>query len=329
MKVVFQYQGLLTERYKSKFLKNLPEEIQLVFMETRDQEKFLQEMEDADILVGYRITPELMERAKKLKHIQIPWTGFDNLGKEHLKGRNDITVSNSHANSLAIAEHGISLLLAAAKLLTQRDMGMRKGDWTSRYEEVNSVWLTGKTASIIGYGAIGKKMARMLKNGFGMEILAIKRHPDEEDDIAEFVGRPDQLQEVLPKSDFVIVAVPLTDETKGMIRDEHFDLMKSTAVLVNIARGPVIEEKALYDALAKGKIHSAGIDVWYNYPRGDQRIIFQNYPFEKLPNIVMTPHSAFKIVDREEVFVEDIIENIRRIFEGKPPINQVNLELGY
>lgn len=329
MKVVFQYQGLLTDKYKENFRKRVPEGIQLVFMETRDEEEFLKEIEDAEVLVGYRLTEELMQKAKKLKHIQIPWTGFDNLGKEFLEGRDHFTVSNSHANSLAIAEHGISLLLAASKLLTKRDMGMRKGDWTSRYEEVNSVWLTGKTALIIGYGAIGKKMGKMLKHGFNMKIQAIKRSPSPPDEIAEFIGNVDDLENVLPTADFVIVAVPLTEETRGLISKDQFSLMKSTAVLVNIARGPVVDEKALFEAL-KGKIiHSAGIDVWYNYPRGDQRTIFQNYPFEELDNIVMTPHSAFKVIDREEVFTEDIIENIIRIFEGREPINQVNLNLGY
>ncbi len=227
------------------------------------------------------------------------------------------------------AEHGITLLLAAAKLITQRDMGMRKGDWTSRYEEVNSVWLTGKTAAIIGYGAIGKKMGKILKQGFGMKILAIKRNQGGRDEVADFIGTREDLSKILPQADFIIVAVPLTEETRGLLKKEHFDLMKSSAVLVNIARGPVIEEEALYNALEQKKIHSAGIDVWYNYPRGDQRVIFQNFPFEKLHNIVMTPHSAFKVVDRETVFVKDIVENIRRIYEGKEPINKVDLNLGY
>lgn len=329
MKVVFQYQGSFSEAYKSTFRSGLPQEIELIFLDTNDEDILLREIEDADIFVGYRLSEEIVRRAKRLRHLQIPWTGFNNLGSEYLRDQPEITVSNSHANSLAIAEHAISLLFAAAKLITFRDRKMREGDWSTRYENVNSVWLTKKTACIVGYGAIGKKVAEMLKNGFRMKILAIKRHPTEPDGVAESIGGKSMLNEFLEQSDFVIVAVPLTKETEGMIGEEQFALMKPTAVIANIARGPVIDEKALFNALKSGRIHSAGIDTWYNYPKGEDRIVKQNFPFEELDNIVMTPHSAFKIVDREKVFVQDIITNIQRIYEGKPPINQVNLELGY
>ena len=327
MKVVFQYQGLLTDSYKRAVRDSLPREVEVVFIDRRDDDLFLREMEDADILVGYKLTPELMERARRLRHIQIPWTGFDNLGVEYL--RPGITVSNSHANSLAIAEHAVSLLLAAAKLLVMRDMGMRKGDWTSRYEEVNSVWLTGKKLLVVGYGAIGRKVARILRDGFGMEVTAVRRHGGDADGVASEIHDPSSLLEDVRVADFIVVAVPLTKETRGLINSGHFARMKRTAVLVNIARGPVVDERSLYEALRDREIHSAGIDVWYNYPRGDQRTVFQNYPFEELDNIVMTPHSAFKVMERERVFIGDIVENINRIYRGEDPINQVNLELGY
>ncbi len=329
MKVVFQYQGLISDEYKRTLEENLPEDVQLVFMENNEEEGLLREITDAEVFVGYKLTKPLIDTAKKLRHIQIPWTGFNDLGAEFLEGRDDITVSNSHANSQAIAEHAVALLLAASKLLTQRDRGMRSGDWSTRYEDVNSVWLTDRTTAIIGYGAIGKKVARMMKHGFNNRILAIKRTPLKSDDLAEFVGGMEDLDSVLPQADFVVVAVPLTNETRRLITAKQFELMRENTVIVNIARGEVIDEEALYSALKERKIHSAGIDVWYNYPRGEQRVVKQNYPFEELDNIVMTPHSAFKVEKRERVFLSDIVTNLQRLYEGKEPINRVYLELGY
>ena len=116
-----------------------------------------------------------MEKAKKLRHIQVPWTGSELLDFDLLKEYSNITVSNSHSNSLAIAEHAVSLLLAAAKRIPYRDSFMRKGDWSPRYNDVNSYWITGKTLGIIGYGAIGKKIGNILKKGFNMKIFAIKQ----------------------------------------------------------------------------------------------------------------------------------------------------------
>ncbi len=327
MKAVFQYQRLISENYKRTLREALPD-MELVFIEEIGKEPLLREIEDADILVGYSLFEELIERAKKLRHIQIPWTGFNNLGKEHLAGR-DITVSNSHANSLAIAEHAMALLLSASKLLSRRDGDMRRDDWSSRYEDIDSVWVTGRTTAIVGYGAIGKKVAAMMKHGFSNRIVAVKRTPAEPDGTAEFIGGMQDLNTVLPDADFVVVAAPLTEETRDLMSHEQFALMRRNAVLVNIARGEVVNEEALFNALKEHRIHSAGVDVWYNYPRGEQRNVEQNFPFKELDNIVMSPHSAFKIVDRETVFLEDIITNLRRIQQGKEPINQVNLDLGY
>jgi len=327
VKAVFQYQGLISENYKQILRENISE-MEFVFLEKSGDDMLIKEIGDADILVGYSISAEIMEAAKKLRHIQIPWTGFNRLGKEFLKDRN-VTVSNSHANSLAIAEHALALLTSAAKLITQRDHGMRVNDWSTRYEGVDSVWLTGKTTAIIGYGSIGKKVARMMKAAFNNRIIAVKRTKAEPDGIAEFIGGMEDLERIIPEADFILVATPLTEETKNLVNETHFKLMKKTAVLVNIARGEVVNEEALYLALKDKQIHSAGIDTWYNYPRGEVRIVGQNYPFFLLENIVMTPHSAFKILEREEVFLSDIITNLKRVANGEEPINQVNLELGY
>ncbi|MCE7735697.1 MAG: NAD(P)-binding domain-containing protein [Candidatus Heimdallarchaeota archaeon] len=329
MKVLFQYQGLITDQYKAFYRTNLPEDIELIFPSKGDTSKLLEHAPETDIFVGYSVTEEFLTKASKLKHLQIPWTGFNSLDAKLLENRPEITVSNSHSNSLAIAEHAVALLFAAAKLLPHRDSTMRKGDWSTRGNETNSMWITGKKFGIIGYGAIGKKVAKMLKHGFNMEILAIKRTPGEKDEFCDFVGGIGDLEHVIRESDFILIAVPQTDETNGLIGKEQISWMKEDVVLVNIARGEIVDEESLYLALKEKRIGAAGIDVWYNYPKSGEIKIQQNYPFEELDNIVMTPHSAFKVRDRVEIFAQDILQNIQLIYEGKTPINQVYLDLGY
>ncbi|MHA2244132.1 MAG: 2-hydroxyacid dehydrogenase [Candidatus Hodarchaeales archaeon] len=331
MKVLFslKVRGELRKCYQEF----VPENIDLIFPTEITEEILLELASDAEVLIAYQISQALLERATKLKHIQVPWTGSERLDFGLLKQYPHISVSNSHSNSLAIAEHAVSLLLAASKRITYRDSLMRKGDWSTRYNDVNSYWLTGKTLGVIGYGAIGKKAARILKNGFDMQIFAIKRYPKdiESEDQCDFIGGPDDLSYVLQKSDFILVSLPLTKETRSIIGKAELELMKDTAIIVNISRGAVIHEQAIYEHLKSNKKVVAALDVWYNYPkdRKDPKDIFQNYPFEELENVVMSPHSSFKISNREKSFTEDIITNISLISEGKPPINQLNLDLGY
>jgi phosphoglycerate dehydrogenase-like enzyme len=242
-----------------------------------------------------------------------------------------LTVSNSHSNSLAIAEHAVALFLTAAKKIVYRDTSMRRGDWSTRYNDETSQWLTGKTLGIIGYGAIGRKVARMMKEAFQMKILAIKKNPpDESPEEISFLGTIESLEYVISNSDYLLIALPLTDETRNMIGKEQLALMKFNAILVNIGRGEVIDEEALFNHLKDNKIAGAGLDVWYNYPKNRKKPeVNQNYPFESLPFLVMSPHSAFKVESREIPFAEDIIENLIIVSRGETPLNQLDLESGY
>ncbi len=328
MKVLFQYQGLMSEQYMQFFRSNLGNDIELIFSDQTNPDEIAQreDISEIEVFVGYTVSSALMKAATSLRHIQIPWTGFDRMDTS-LIDTSKITVSNSHANSTAIAEHAVALMLAASKLLILRDGKMRQGDWSTRSENVDSFWVTGKTLGIVGYGAIGEKVANML-SGFGMRTIGVRRHPEDNPN-AEYIVGTDRLDQVLSESDYLLVAVPLTDETRGMLGPNQLDLLKPECVIVNIARGPVIDEEALYTRLRDKKIGAAGIDVWYNYPSRGESTTMQNFPFEELDNIVMTPHSAFKIRDRVEEFAKDILKNIELCASGQSPINQVYLDLGY
>ncbi|MHA1977474.1 MAG: NAD(P)-dependent oxidoreductase [Candidatus Hodarchaeales archaeon] len=243
----------------------------------------------------------------------------------------NITISNSHSNSLAIAEHAIALFLSAAKKIVYRDATMRKGDWSTRYNDVTSQWLNGKTLGVVGYGAIGSKVARMMKQGFNMQVYALKKHPPlSQSEGVDFIGGLDSLDYVLENSDYLLLALPLTPETKGLITGRELALLKQNVVLVNVGRGDVINEQNLYEYMKKSELAAVGLDVWYNYPEDRKKpLVDQNFPFENLPFLVMSPHSAFKVESREIPFTEDIISNLLAIFNHKEPQNQVNLEFEY
>ncbi|MFW9928382.1 MAG: 2-hydroxyacid dehydrogenase [Candidatus Thorarchaeota archaeon] len=337
MKVLFgtKFSSNLIDYYK----KELPQSVDFITPDNYDEKSILELAPEVEVFIHYTVSKEFLEKAKNLKHIQVPWTGSERMNFELLKQYPNITVSNSHSNSLTIAEHAVALLLAVAKQLSYRDSLMRKGDWTPRYEHgMFSHSLIGKTVGIVGYGAIGQKSAKMLKNGFNMKVSAVKRNSMNypEDGIFDFLGGMEDLSKVLKESDFIIIALPLTPDTKGIIGQEEFKIMKEGAVIVNIARGPIIDEQALYENLKTKKV-SAGIDVWYNYPeRGvdftntdERKPVYQNYPFHELDNIIMSPHSAFKVKDIGLKTAEDILENLKLLSEGKKPKNLLNIEYGY
>lgn len=337
MKVLFgvKFSSRLITHYKN----HLPDEVEIIIPKEFKEEILLELAPDIDIYINYEVSSGFMKKAKNLKHIQVPWTGSEKLDFDLLKNYPHITVSNSHSNSPVIAEHAVALLLASTKRIVYRDSHMRKNDWTPRYEpKMYSYMVSGKKLGIIGFGAIGVKVAKIMKNGFGMKIHAIRKsiRNDEDEKLCDFLGTFDDLNTVLGECDFFILSLPLTKDTKGLISFNEFRLMKKDAVIVNISRGPIIDEKALYESLKAEKIIAA-IDTWYNYPENwvdfskaqRSQSVNQNYPFEELDNIIMSPHSAFKIEDIGNQTSKDIIENIILISKGRRPKNLINLDFHY
>lgn len=334
MKVLFCYriQPIVKEYFQSQ----LPEDFELIFPQKNDEQTLIRLITDVDVIVAYKVSEKELLAAKNLKHIQVPWTGTETLDFDLLKKFPKITVSNSHSNALVIAEHTVALLLASAKRIVRSDRMMREGNWSSRYDEENSSYLYQKSLGILGYGAIGKIVAKMVKTAFDMKILAIRRFPEktDPDGLYDYIGgqRKKDLEYVLKNSDYVLVSLPLTEETKDMIGENELNLMKPTAILINIARGSIINEKALYEFLKNKKIAVAGLDAWYNYPKDKKNPVnvFQNYPFRELDNVILSPHRAFKVHQRAEIVTaKDVIENLFLISKGEKPKNQLKMDLGY
>ena len=183
--------------------------------------------------------------------------------------------------------------------------------------------LAGKTVGILGYGRIGSAVARRAR-AFDMGVCAIRGRAGfdaaAED---ELIGGPEMLEEVLRRSDYVLVAMPANPATIGSIGAPQLALMRPGAFLINVARGAIIDEAALYQTLAAGRIAGAALDVWYRYPRGADPTRPAHLPYHDLPNVLMTPHISGATEGMLDARARVIAENIRRVAHGEMPLNLV------
>jgi phosphoglycerate dehydrogenase-like enzyme len=221
------------------------------------------------ILVAGRPRREHLTASPNLHALIIPWAGLPDETRELMLGFPHISVHNLHHNAVAAAEMAITLMLAAAKFIVPIDRTFRAHDWTPRYRPNPAVLLEGKTALVLGYGAIGRRVAGLCR-GLGMKVVAIRRRvPAMPHDIPDEIHPLDALHRLLPRADALIICLPHTPETDALIGEEELALLPPGAVLVNVGRGAVVDEAALYHALWNGTLYAAGLDVWYNYPAPD------------------------------------------------------------
>ncbi len=268
-------------------------------------------IENADILFVFqwRKAKKIISRMKNLKMIQSFSAGINHFNFEIIP-ENVVVCTNSGANAWEVAEHALALMLSAARKIPQKMEMMKDGEFPQMYE--NRI-LREKNVGIIGFGNIGQNLAKILEP-FNTKIYAINRSGKYGGKIKiEFIGTLNALNYILEKSHFVILALPLTRETEGLINRERLKRMKKDAILVNIARGRIIVEKDLYEHLLDNPKFIAALDVWWHY--GDD--FKQNYPFEKLENVVLSPHCAGIYEGWFEKGVEYAAVNIKRFIEGK------------
>jgi phosphoglycerate dehydrogenase-like enzyme len=243
-----------------------------------------------------------------------------------------VDLHNLHFNAVSTAEMALALLLAAAKHVAELDHRIRHGNWQWNDATHPTDTFPGKTALILGYGAIGRRLAPLLQ-ALGMQVIGVRRHaPDQpaQDGVALFGVA--ELWGLLPRADVLICLLPHTRETEGMLGTEELARLPHHSILVNVGRGPVIDEEALYTALAARRIRSAGIDVWYQYPKDDEERTHtypSRFPFHELDNVVMTPHRAGWLQSFEKLRVGALAELLNAAVEGRPLPNLVDKELGY
>jgi len=283
------------------------------------------------ILVAGRPEREHITASPDLRALIIPFAGVPPQTRALMRDFPRVAVHNLHHNAVAAAEMAVTLMLAAAKFILPNDRALRQHDWRPRYRSNPAVLLEGKTALILGYGAIGRRVARACR-GLGMDVVATRRTVSQDHD--EEVYPPEALHSLLPRADVVIVALPLTAETEGLIRERELALLPPKAVLVNVGRGPIVDEEALYGALRDGTLHAAGLDVWYKYPAGKSARSStppSTYPFHTLDNVVMSPHRAGsgRAQEMEQRRMAHLARLLNAAARGEEMPNRVDLEAGY
>ncbi|WP_044022996.1 2-hydroxyacid dehydrogenase [Bacillus sp. SG-1] len=265
------------------------------------------------------IDRELFEKSPNLKVVANLAVGFDNID---LKAANekDVAVCNTpDVLTDTTADLTFGLMMAAARRLIEADKYVREGKWKSW----SPLLMAGtdihhKTVGIIGMGSIGEAFARRAK-GFDMNILYHNRSRKPEAE--EVLGaKYASLEELLSQSDYVVCLAPLTPETKGLLQKEQFEMMKSSAIFINAARGPIVNEEALYRALVDGEIAAAGLDVFEKEP------IDKTHPLLSLDNVVALPHIGSSSVETRMEMMELCISNIKAVLEGGTPKTLVNKE---
>lgn len=288
-----------------------------------DTERVLQALTDADIVVGDWPPKADASSAPELKLMQRAGAGIDKLDRERIPP--GAYVCNVYKHSSAIAEHVFALLLAHQRNLLKLDANLRKGEWDHPRPPKGSVHdIRGSTLGIIGFGHIGQSLVPPAQ-GFGLDVIATKGSgpTDKLPEGVSFLGGPDDLGRVLEESDVIVVSVPLNDETRGLIGEREFNRMRDDAVLINVARGPIVEEEAFYKALETDTIGGAGIDTWYRYPNGGETVQPSQYPFGELDNVVLTPHVAGWSDQTARARYDVIVENITCVARGETPKNIV------
>lgn len=287
---------------------------------------------DTEILVHGFPEPGDLSASPSLRALVVPFAGIPPRTRRLLQDRPSIAVHNLHYNSAPTAETALALLLAAAKALLPLDRNFRTHVWTPPAGAGPAVLLEGRTALVLGYGEVGRRVARACL-GLGMRVIATRRRGPGRDGDIELFG-PEALPALLPRAHTMIICLPETTETAGMIGERELALLPNGAVLVNVARGAIVDEAALYRALKERHLHSAGLDVWYRYPPMADRKTGRpcppsKFPFHELDNVVMTPHRAGWSDETELQRSDSLAAMLNHAARGEPLPNRVDLTLGY
>lgn len=257
-----------------------------------------------------KVTKEIIDAGKNLKIIARAGAGIDNIDVEHAEKKGIRVICAPEAVATAVAELVIGLIISLARHIPRAEHAMKEGKWIKG--EIEGWELQGKTIGIIGFGRIGQKVARLAK-AFGMEIIVYELNSPQERLLKELDAELVPLEELLRKSDVITLHVPLTKETYHMIGKEEIQKMKKSVYIINTSRGPIIDEKALFEALKTGKIAGAALDVYEKEPPND-------FSPMKLPNVVCTPHIGAQTLEAQKyasiIVAQKIISILKHSIES-------------
>ena len=292
----------------------------LHFTEVRDREQLALHLRDTDVLVVSGLwNNDLLADAPRLKFIQSISSGTDQFGRDVLKQRSVRLASAAGVNAQAVAEHALALMLALSRRLPEARDNQQKATWrgmigdlTQREDELN-----GKTVLIVGMGRIGAKIAALTK-AFGMHVIGIRHDPKAGTNGADHIFGMEELVKLVPQADYVVLSCALTPQTEGLMNAQALAAMKASAFLVNVARGRVVDEKALVEAMQAQRFAGAALDVVVEEPMPDSA------PLWHLPNVLITPHSAGETRAYEDNVIDLLLENLDRLSHGEATLkNQI------
>lgn len=313
---------------KVAFLTGLPEEIVEVVVgynpegwttEVVRGDTFLEEQKravaDADFIMVYRahLDDDVLRAAENARVVQTLAAGYDSLNLRLMRELEIPCCNNGGANSLAVADHAVLLMLTLYKQLMAADRSTREGRWSQPISGANTFEMADKLVGILGLGNIGRQVAKRAQ-GFDARVQYFDLFPQSPEHEKELNVTRVGLEELFATSDIVTCHTPLTPTTRHIVSRDLIARMKPTAILINTSRGPVVDESALTDALSEGRIAGAGLDVFENEP------VAPDNPLLSMDNVVVTPHSAGTTWDTWFRRAEFAYRNMRGVWDGDPPM---------
>lgn len=283
------------------------------------REKLIERLPAADGLLvrsETRVTAEMIGFAERLRVIGRAGAGVDNIDIEAATRRGIVVVNAPGGNTVAAAEHALALMMSVARRIPQADAALKQGRWER--SKFIGVELRGKTLGLVGLGRVGTEVAR---GALGMEMRVVAYDPYVPEERMRRLGlEPCDLERLLRESDFVSVHVPLTDQTRGVLNAERLALMRPTAYLINAARGGLVDEAALLEALDGGRLAGAGLDVFVHEPPIDN-------PLAAHPKVVATPHLGASTIEAQSQVAVQVAEQVIAVLQGRPAQFAVNAPL--
>jgi phosphoglycerate dehydrogenase-like enzyme len=308
----------LRERLQSEFP-------QLKVLQLPNYDRVPEEIADTDVFIGWLLRPEQFVTAKKLKWIHSPAAAVHQLMFPEVVRSSVLVTNSTGVHGPVVAEHAIAVLLALAKRLPQSMRYQAKNKWSQEQlwqERPRPREVDGATVAVIGMGVIGSEFTRRAK-ALGMKVLAVRENPGKGTGGADEVFGPAQIDDVLPRADYVLLCTPVTPATTHIMNRARLKKMKPDAYLINVARGTLIDEPDLLEALKSRTIAGAALDVFEEEPLPEQS------PFWELDNVLITPHTAAVTERLWERHFRLIVENLNRFLAGKPLLYEVDKTRGY
>ncbi len=313
----------LDPELRKVLLKALPAGSNVQFLTDIEAGERKEVLSRAEVVISWNPVKEFDSKEfslfKNLRHFQLLTAGADHL-PFRLLPEHVLIASNAGAFAAPMAEHALGMALALAKRLCVNNIKLAHGEFD---QETRNRMIRGLTLGVLGYGGIGKAAASLMST-FEVKILAVNRSGRTADQV-EFAGTLDDLEYVLKNSDILLLAMPLTKTTKGLLGARELSLMKSDAILVNVARGAIIDEGALYRHLVENPEFMAGIDTWWIEPAmdGEFKVL---YPFFDLPNFLGSPHNSAIVPGIMKEVVRMAGENVARFLRGEKIAGEVRRE---